>query len=403
MKPSDRYPSYVTCVAEVLSASTQPLTVDTLVDRVGGQRPTGKGARSAVYRALKQLFQAVPVAPSRYGWLSHLLQGNLFRHPLTSDEARRGFLLLDELEHAVFFPQFFQSHRPDARRLKIDLLGGPTFQAEATIERNTWSLRLGQPFVDWIGMQGGQGRDDILIAVRDAVGGAYMLRLQPREAHDEDAIRDRSIQLALTAEEIVASTRRTQKVVPTWELAAMLIGRGLFDDSLPPEDLHVAMHKYSALKLVDGVGYALADDALATDMTGQHAAARAGSSAADDPRVVPAWAYDDADDWEEGNPELAYADGADADDFCPDYELYVESHRDAGLHESPLSHGDFHLLEAELETLVSLEQEFGYLLPDQQARVTELSERLFIDPDTLRGDEDLPDSPDFEEPPFWQN
>ena len=67
-----------------------------------------------------------------------------------------------------------------------------------------------------------------------------------------------------------------------------------------------------------------------------------------------------------------------------------------------LSHSDFHLLEAELETLVALEQEFGYLLPDQSARKDQLIERLFIDPETLL-DNDLPDYPDFDEPPFWEN
>ena len=112
MEQSERYPSYVVSVANALSTSVQPLTVDALVEKVRGQRPTSKGVRSAVYRALKQLYQAVPVGEGQYGWLTHLLQGNVFRHPLSAEEARRGFLMLDELEHAVFFPQFFQTHRP---------------------------------------------------------------------------------------------------------------------------------------------------------------------------------------------------------------------------------------------------------------------------------------------------
>lgn len=106
MEKSERYPSYATCVARALSASEQPLTIDGLLSVIGRQRPLGAGARRAVYRAVRELYQAVPVAPSRVGWLSHLLQGNTFRHPLTAEEVRRGYLLLDELEHAVFFPQF---------------------------------------------------------------------------------------------------------------------------------------------------------------------------------------------------------------------------------------------------------------------------------------------------------
>jgi len=102
-----RYPSYVNCVARVLSNSAQPISVDTLIAHIEHQRPITKGARRAVYRAIGQLFQAVPVTTSHYGWLSCLLRHNLFRHPLTNDEARKGYLLLDELEHAVFFSAIF--------------------------------------------------------------------------------------------------------------------------------------------------------------------------------------------------------------------------------------------------------------------------------------------------------
>jgi hypothetical protein len=51
-----------------------------------------------------------------------------------------------------------------------------------------------------------------------------------------------------------------------------------------------------------------------------------------------------------------------------------------------------------------LEQEFGYLLPEQVQRKDQLIERLFIDPETLLdNDADMPDYPDFDEPPFWEN
>ena len=126
MSKSERHPSYTSCVANVLSNSRKPLSVDVLLSEVGSQRPLSKGARSAVYRAINNLFQAVPVAPGQYGWLSHLMNGALFRHPLTSEEVRRGYIMLDELEHTVFFPQFFQSYRPDDRQVTVELFGGPT-------------------------------------------------------------------------------------------------------------------------------------------------------------------------------------------------------------------------------------------------------------------------------------
>ncbi len=255
-----RYPSYVNCVARVLSTSPQPLSVDALISNIENQRPLTKGVRRAVYRAIGQLFQAVPVTTSHFGWLSRLLADNLFRHPLTNDEARKGYLLLDEMEHAVFFPQFFQTNKPDERRLKIELLGGPTIEAEACIERRTWSLRLGADFVDRIEEAGGQGRDDVLIKVNDALAGHYTLRLQPREIRDNSAIQNRNIQLALMAEEIVSKDRRARSAVPTAELAARLIARGFFTESVPADDLHYVLHQYSLLRFRQGQGYSLEEE-----------------------------------------------------------------------------------------------------------------------------------------------
>jgi len=411
METTARYPSYATCVVRALSASQQPLSIDALLTTIGRQRPVGKGARQAVYRAIREIYQAVPVAPSRIGWLSHLLQGSTFRHPLATEEARRGFLLLDELEHAVFFPQFFQTQRPDTRVLTIDLMGGPTIQAEAAIERKTWSVRLGAPFAEWIEYQGGQGRDDVMITVRDAVKGEYLLRLQPREGRDEETIRDRNIQVALAAEDIVTSLRRADKVVPSWELAALLIGRGAFYDPVPPDDLHMVLHKYSMLRLQDGVGYILdtRTPALAANR-------RRSAPAADATNAADAGDWDDdlsSMDMDDLEDPLAWLDDEDVptegvsdEDSCPDYESYLEGYRMSDNDEPPLSHSDYHLLEAELETLLGLEQEFGYLLPEQGKRVDELAIRLFIDPESLRGDDGVNPSgfaDDDDDTPFWQN
>ena len=261
MQQSENNPSYVSSVARALSASPQPLSMDALVQQVGGDRPANKSTRSAVYRALKQLYQAVPLGAGRYGWLSHLLQGNTFRHNLGPDEVRRGFLLLDELEHAVFYPQFFQNHRPEPRSLTIEFLGGVRITADAAIERKMWSLKLGKPLAEWIDEQGGQARDDLFITVVDAVAGVYSLRLQPREMRDEAALQERNMQVALIAEELVESSRRADKLLPTWELAAMLIGRGVYANSLPPDDLHLVLHQYSTLALENGLGYTVPEHA----------------------------------------------------------------------------------------------------------------------------------------------
>jgi hypothetical protein len=402
MEQSERYPSYVVSVAKALSTSVQPLSIDALVEKVRGQRPISSSMRTAVYRALKQLYQAVPVGDERYGWLTHLLQNNVFRHPLSAEEVRRGFLLLDELEHAVFFPQFFQTHRPDSRHLKIELMGGPVVACEAAVERRTWSLRLGVPFAEWIDEQGGAGHDDLIIMVVDAEAGHYLLRLQPREARDEEYIQERNMAVVAAAEELVAGRQWDGQPAPTWELAALLIGRSLFLDTTPPDDLHLILQRYSMLALINDNGYVLRDSPEASSAGNSRANERAyynSMSRMDEPPGQPAMSINGgSEDEMDYGPEDFEDTGT-----CQDYEDYLEQLAESGRVTTPLSHSDYHLLEAELEMLISLEQEFGYLMPDQQTRVDDLAERLFIDPDVLRSSEQDAADDDFDGPQFWQN
>lgn len=399
MTKIDRYPSYAACVADALSASDQPLTVDVLLSQIARRRPLGKGARSAVYRAINKLFQAVPVAPGRYGWLSHLLSDSVIRHPLTSEETRRGFLLLDELEHMLFYPQFFQTNQPDDRTLTIELFGGPTIQAEASIERKTWSLRLGPEFSAWIDMQGGQSKDDLLIFVRDAAAGHYMMRLNLREMRDERAIRQRNIHLALLAEEIVAEDRRVRMATPTWELVARLVGRGFFHEQPAADDLHYVLHEFSMLRFREGMGYQLLldDDANPLGPTDVRFSLSA------DSEDFPEMDNEDDEDWS----MLRAGDDPDAfssEEGCASYQAYLETFLALDPNGHPLPHEDFHLLEAELELLVRLEQEFGRLLPDQAERKELLASMLFIDPNEfLENGWDMPEDPDVDNPPFWAN
>jgi hypothetical protein len=395
-------------VARALSTSTQPLSVDAIVEKVRGQRPVSSSVRTAVYRALKHLYQAVPVGNEQYGWLTHLLQNNVFRHPLSTEEVRRGYLLLDELEHAVFFPQFFQTHRPDSRHLRIELMGGAVVECEAAVEKRTWSLRLGLPFSEWIDEQGGAGSDDLIIMVVDAQAGHYLLRLQPREVRDEEMIQERNMVLVAAAEELVTERRRDLEPVPTSELAALLIGQSLFLDATPPDDLHLILQRYSLLSLVNGNGYVIKDapevqsegpdKGVNNSRIGERTYSR--QPRRDEASNGPVFGISDSS---EEHMDYGPEDFDGDPGTCQDYEEYLAQLSESGRMGTPLSHSDYHLLEAELEMLISLEQEFGYLLPDQQARVDELADRLFIDPDVLRSSEQDAADDDFDGPLFWQN
>ncbi|MBI3959605.1 MAG: hypothetical protein HY328_12420 [Chloroflexi bacterium] len=415
-----QYPSYFDCVADILDQSTAPLSVDEMVDRVKAQRPTGKGVRSAVYQAIGKLYQAVPVAPGTFGWLSSLLKGQTLRHPLNNFEVQRGNLLMDELEHAVFFPEFFQDHQPDGRIVRLHLMGGPTIEVHAAVDQETWALRLGRDFVDWLDQAGGAAYDDLLIHVLDAVSGEYSMRLQPREGRQEEEIQERNLQLARSAEAIVSGDRKSRSATPVWELAAALIGRGLYADATPPDDMHFVLHEYSNLRLQDDLGYTQASrDVLRRERRSTRT--RYGGEQAP-------WQEAEESGWSGGFPgdffdretsgsfvgsraddpgfwDAVEDNAADFSDMeanhCEGYQLYLSEFQMMMPEEEPLSHMNYHLLEAELETLVGLEQEFGYLMFEQEERKQALAARLFIDPDSFYGGDW--DQPDYDGPPFWDN
>ena len=415
MAKDREYPSYFTCVAEILSNAPTPLSVDTLVSRIAKRRPVGSGARGAVYQAISKLYQAIPVGSERFGWLSCLLRGQHFRHPLTRGEIRKGTLLLDELEHAVFFPQFFQTHRPDTRLISVELMGGPTLQMHAEIERGTWALRLGQSFVKWVDQAGGTTEDDLLIQVKDAVSGEYGMRLQPKESRQEELIRKRNVVLSRAAEQIVSRDRKTRAAMPVWELAGALIGQSVYDDEIPPDDMHFVLHKYSSLRLIEDAGYTTdGKDDRSSDAAPN---GRETPSKSEKPPknqygfLLENWDVAGLDQFLHGNghpepPSVEWGRGelsaSDSEgDSCEAYQAYLSELKEFAPDMTPLNHTEFHLLEAELEMLVSLEHEFGFLMPEQERRKNELADRLFIDPDyLLGGDWDQDDHGDV---PFWNN
>ncbi|MCB0044443.1 MAG: hypothetical protein KDD92_03335 [Caldilineaceae bacterium] len=419
MLESQEFPSYIESVADILSSAPAPMTFSSIMSAVEKSQMLHRDTRSSVYRAISKLYQAVEVEPGRYGWLTTLLQGVHVRHPLTADEVRRGYLMLDELEHAVFCPEFFQSQQQEHQTLTIELLGGPAIQARTHVERRTWSLYLGKTFVQWLDSQGGQERDDAIISVLDAEEGRYSLRLQPREAKIRQAVRDRNIQIALAAEDIATADQRVRPYLPAWDLVARLVASGHLYDLTPPDDLHYVMDQYSMLHYVEGEGYTLSAPKSALSGDGRISRGERRSDTEDfyseepfDVGSAP-WEDDllDLDDvslpgFREAMDPVEFLGDLD-DQFgesCGAYELYLSQYEEADHPAPPLGHAEFHMLEAELEYLIALEVEFNGLLPEQEARKEELASRLFIDPDAWPNDDfDIPDYPDYEDPPYWGN
>lgn len=376
-------------VAGVLQAAPQPLALSELIERMSVNRPSESNVADLVQKAIDQLYQAVRMPSGEIGWLANLLQGSRIRHPLTADEAERGFLLMDELEHSAFFPEFFQSHRSSERSLQIELFGGPTISAEAYIERKTWSLYLGEQFVQWLDMQGGQEGDDLLIMVDEPKNGRYTLRLHPREARDNSLIHNHNIHMALLAEEIVRSQSGEHDILPTWELTASLIAHDVYADDVPPDDLHCVLHQYSLLHYT-GPGYTTKSSDKKLDRT-KHAGDY--GNPVDSVRFTqsPGAVFDVPAAEQNPKPHRDDNDLVDLTDAAwesEQYQDYLDRLYESGRSQMPLTPNEFALLKAELDALTELQEEYGYLLNEQQQRQYELYTGLFMDVDIWEDDFD---------------
>ncbi|MFN2202307.1 MAG: hypothetical protein ACK2UO_13945 [Caldilineaceae bacterium] len=419
-------PEFAARLTETLSASPRPVTIEALVRSICGAQPPTATTHRTIEQALHNIYQAVPVGRNQYGWLSNLLAGTTYCHPLSTSEIETGRMLLDELEHCVFFPEYFQDHLHKLRTVEISLFGADTVQAGLVARRNVWMLDLGEPYVQWLFDLGVERRDDLLIRVVDARAGRYELRARLRELRDEKAIEARNIRMAMLAEELVAEDSRTRDFMPAWDLAARLIGRGFFNDPLPPKDLHYVLSEYCMLRMVKGAGFQLDAEAAAAIYGSQSNAETRGQDygAAD---VPAAWSQPISDSTAhadgplqrhesygtqsemEGESGMDDESGMDGeieldDEICPAYQDYLDKYEEDPGDFVQLQHDEFHLLEAELDMLIQLEVEFDGLLPEQEARKSVLAGRLYIDPETLADMIwETPDDPYEEDPPFWLN
>ncbi|MEM7129492.1 MAG: hypothetical protein AAF702_24380 [Chloroflexota bacterium] len=386
--------NYSNMIADTLMSSPVPLSAHEIDAALGHSLPKGTDIHRLIEQTADTIFQVVQCAPDQYGWLSNLIKGSIIRHPLTADEAEQGFLLLDELEHAVLFPEFFQTHRSEARILYIELFGGPTIPAEAYIEQKTWSLRLGPQFVAWVDEQGGEGRDDILITANDVNNGQYMLRLHPREARDDSLIQSRNVQLTLKAEEIVRKIQKSKGSITSWDLAAQLLADEVYRDAIPPDDLHCVLHQYSLLHFDSNVGYVLKEDVPGNiDAFSNHHLFTSDQS--EEPMTEPKYDFSTLDSGIPNLSDLATPNG--------EYDQYLDKLFRSGIMDSPFTEDEYCILRAELESLVTIERQFGYLLAEQRNRQNDLLACLLVDVDSLNGTNmDYPNQNDYDEPPYLE-
>lgn len=229
----------------------------------------------------------------------------------------------------------------------------------------------------------------MLINVIDAEEGYYELRTRLREMRDDRIVEERNIRLAMIAEELVAEGSLQKTTVPVWDLAARLIGRGFFKHKNPSDDLHYVLSEYSILQFEEGEGYRLAkatrnepskpvysveeareilSELLSEWQQRESVLNKLHADRVDD-RLV-----DEIDMLAHGTTCNLDGEGQE----CLGYQEYLRRHNYELGNEVPLNHEQYHLLEAEMNVLFSLELEFGMLLPEQENRIDQLTRRLLL-------------------------
>lgn len=77
-------PNYTQLVHEVVRSSDQPLGFEEIVDRVNDRQPiTTKNPKNTIRNALNQLRLVMSVGDGCYGYFPYLINGSVFRLPLT--------------------------------------------------------------------------------------------------------------------------------------------------------------------------------------------------------------------------------------------------------------------------------------------------------------------------------
>jgi hypothetical protein len=87
-----------------------------------------------------------------------------------------------------------------------------------------------------------------------------------------------------------------------------------------------------------------------------------------------------------------------------EYDRYLDKLFQSGIMDSPFTEHEYRMLRAELESLVQMEEKFGYLLSEQRNRQHDLVACLLIDPSSLsRKNANYPKNNDHDEPPFLEH
>ena len=253
--------SYTECVHRVLQAISAPITMDELIEAVGGMRPlTAKNIRSTLHNAINQSPLCTSLGDGRCWWMPHLLKENCFRLHLSTEDVEQGQLAITDEARLGLWPSFFSSQsRTRDPLVHVELADGPLLQGPVEfLGTPTWGFKPCPELTQWYKAQRARPGDDLILTVidADAAPRRYRLKHQPARQRDETRIKARNQQMADAAYKLI----RKGQAEPAYRLAPKLAARGLYRDPCPPDPLGKVLSSDSRFRDAGLRGYARADD-----------------------------------------------------------------------------------------------------------------------------------------------
>lgn len=237
-------PSYTDLVYEILRSTAQPLAFWEILDEVNRRRPlTTRNPTATIRGVLSAGRQLIGVGDGRFGYLPHLEVGSLLRLPLTEYQPAYHPLVYPEEIREALWPSFFETQkRSDRRPVQIRLANGKMISLPLeSVGASVYGSPMTPTLRHFLVKSHAAAGDSLLVRIVNGEPIRGEVQFEPRGKRDEAAVAKRNRELADTAYEILS--RNPPRDMASWDLAAMLLGRGAYRSDVAPDALPEVLGK----------------------------------------------------------------------------------------------------------------------------------------------------------------
>ncbi len=234
---AERKPSYTQLTHDVVHGSSEPLTLDEIIEQVNVLRPiTTKNPRSTIRGAVGESRMIVSTGDGRYGWKPRVITGSIIRQTLRESDILMEVLQWSEELKDALWPTFFAKQKyVDRGPVVVTLPNGKT--SEFPLEHFygvTWGSHATSEFWAWFNPLRANAGDHLLFEVVDGEARHYSVTFQKRADRDEETIAERNQLLLELAEKMM----NRQHGAGIWDISTRALASGLYQHPVPPDPLH---------------------------------------------------------------------------------------------------------------------------------------------------------------------